>query len=236
MARYVWLMTPEWLSAGATAISALTGLVLAWFTFRLADLTKVLATETRATREASERANVQCSSHVHEEFKSVVELVIVNTGSATAAKIVVNYGPRFRSNELRAENSISFSKLLPGEKVRITLGSYVELKDETVHAAVKFSDKFGEHAERYEQRMADWLGWATMPDRPEFASARALGKIAQTLDHWNGLSRLQVDTFNAEDRAERMRILQQSWDNAEIEQSSSTPAPPTPTTTTDTEH
>lgn len=229
-------ISPEWLSAGATAISAVTGLILAWFTFRLADLTKVLATETRATREASERANVQCSSHVHEEFKSVVELVIVNTGSAPALSVVTNYGPRFRGNELRTENSISFSKLLPGEKVRITLGSYVELKDETVHAAVKFSDKFGEHTERYEQRMADWLGWATMPDRPEFASARALEKIAQTLDHWNEFSRIQVDIFNAEDRAERIRMLQQHWDNAESDQSSSISIPTTPNGDVDAGH
>lgn len=72
------------LTVKAEWVSALTSVILAILTFWLAALTRVLARETRRTREANERADVQVSVGPQDEHVQVIELVIANVGKASA--------------------------------------------------------------------------------------------------------------------------------------------------------
>jgi len=80
----------NWMSAVGALVSAAASVVLAFYTVRLAALTKDLARETQRTREASERADIQFSVESHEEHINTIELVIANVGEAAAHDVTVS--------------------------------------------------------------------------------------------------------------------------------------------------
>lgn len=208
---WTWLsdIKPDYLTAWAT-------LALVVFTYRLASLTRVLARETRATREAGERADVQCAIQPHEEHLNVAELVIANLGAASATHVTLTYGPTMRGNEEVGKKTIKLSRLLPGARIRATVGSYVHMHTKTFRAEGVFRDRFGESSIEYEQELGGWLGHSRVSGHPEYKTAEALSKMADTMDKWTRFGgRLEVNAFSTKDREKEEQRLRQAWDEIE---------------------
>lgn len=225
---WTWLseVRPDYLSAWATLFTAVATLALGLFTYKLASLTRVLAQETRATREVGERADVQCAIEPHEEHLNIAELVIANLGAASATHVTLTYGPTMSGNKNVGEKTIKLSRLLPGTRIRATVGSYVYLNTETFRAKGTFRDRFGERPIDYEQELGGWFGFSRVSGHPEYKTAQALSKMADIMSKWTRSgTRLEIDAFSARDREREEQQRRQVWDEAEDSNLGQRPGP-----------
>lgn len=197
------------LSAWGTVVSAAASLALVVFTFWLAVLTRTLARETRLSREAGEKADVQCSVEPHEEHVVIIEFIIANLGRASAVNVVASFGPvRPRPDEGPAR-TLSFARLMPGTRVRLSLGSYADMPQKVIRADISFEDKFGSHKMHYEQDLELWLGLSQVSNKPGYAMAQSLSQIERILRDWStSANYLKVDTFTSRDRTQHDKDLQ----------------------------
>ena len=209
-AAWSWLsqIKPDQLTAWAT-------LALVLVTYRLAMLTRVLARETRTTREAGERADVQCAIQPHEEHINIAELVIANLGAASAIEISLTYGPTISGNKESKTKTLKLSRLLPGTRIRATVGSYVDMHTQTFRASGTFKDRFGERPIAYEQELGGWLGLSRVSGHPEYKTAEALSKIAEVIGRWAPTGRLEVSTFSSRERDKEQQLLSEFHEEAE---------------------
>jgi hypothetical protein len=178
---------PAKLAAWATLASAISSVVLLGATFWLAVLTRVLAKETRLTREKDERADVVCSVEHHEEHIVALNLVITNVGRAVARDVTIlvlqggGYKEPFRPPNL------GFSSMLPGSAIRTEIGVYPSIpKDErAIKVAIEFSDRFGRHVSVYEQDLQSMEGMVRMGTPANYKTANALEDLVKITDRWH---------------------------------------------------
>lgn len=197
----------EWIVAISTIVTALTGVILAFFTWRLALLTRELATETRRTREAGERADVQVSVGPHERDVNLIALTVANVGKGTAHDLRLSVEPdAFEERDGKKEPlKLRISTFLPEARVVHYVGLYPSMTEKTVKGRVHYQDPLGEHTTSFEQDVSGWLSLMVPGDQPAYEAAEALGKIAATVDRWTNDRRLGVNVFSQADRDKASR-------------------------------
>lgn len=193
----------EWVSALGTLLAAMTSVVLAYFTYRLAILTSDLAREQKLMREIRFHAEVELAVEPHRAHVNVLELVVANCGQSTAKDVaIIMDGALIRNNNdpIGSRKHI-ISAILPGKQHRIFLASAAgKAATDGVRATVTYSDARGVRQSRLEQTVGGLFGFSRIGEEPDFAAAKALADIARTLDGWNGFRKLAVDVYNKNDR------------------------------------
>ncbi|MBY0337584.1 MAG: hypothetical protein K2X11_13280 [Acetobacteraceae bacterium] len=206
----------EFLTEYSAIITALASLALVWFTYRLAAVTKILADETRQTREARLEANVDVAVEPHPQHVVLFNLVIANTGQAAARNVRVTIsgsGLRRPRKQLDAppECVLSFSTLLPGTRHCLFLNSSADLPpDARVTVRYEYADYRGKIERQFEEALHGWFGFTRVGQDPHYLSAKALEAIARTLANRGASSRLAVDVFTKAER-ERERADLDAW-------------------------
>jgi hypothetical protein len=198
----------------AAWVSAISGTALAVLSFWLGLPTKTLAKETRLSREAGERADIQCAIEPHEEHVNLLELVIANVGAAAAEHVRVSIEP-WRIGAEHKSQTFSWTCLLPGTRFRILLRSYPNLPAKVTKTCVIYHDKFGRHESRFEQDIQGWAGFSQISHQPNYSIADLLKKIERTFDGWNGFHRLKIDVFDKADRDWERHELEKRWKRQE---------------------
>lgn len=196
-------MDLAWVADPSGAVTLLSSLALTFFTWRLVVLTRSLANETKLTRLQKERADVQLAVEPHPEHLNAVELVIANVGAAAARGVEISVRVIMPEGDkaIREPRNLRLDALLPGSRHRLFVGSFLELKASgTVIAEVTYSDSLGRHDEKIKQPLSGWSGFGKLGSEPGYEAAKALSKIANTIDQWNGFRRLAVDVYDTEDR------------------------------------
>lgn len=222
-------LKPEWVAAISGAVSAIASLILAFLTFWLARLTAVLATETRASRKAATSADVQCSAQTHEHHLAILDMVIANVGAGVAREIRLTIKPRMGNGVDRPPLVLKLETLLPGTSFRTFLGATPSLLDRVITAEGSYVDAHGSHTISYSQAMSDLAGVSRVTEHPEYESADALTKIAETISRWTRHDRLKIDTFTADDREKEQQAIRHRMDQHEAELSATVAeSPPEP--------
>ena len=212
-----WLgaITPEWVAAISGAVSALASIILAFLTFWLARLTSVLARETRASRKAATSADVQCSAQTHEHHVVILDMVIANVGPRVAREVRLTIKPRMSSGVEGPPLVLKLEALLPGATFRTFLGETPALLDRVITAEGSYVDEHGSHEIRYSQAMADLAGVSRVTEHPEYETADALTKMAETISRWTHHERLKIDTFTAADRERERQAIKDRMEQYE---------------------
>ena len=148
-------LDPTRLSAWATAVSALSSVALLFATVWLGRLTKTLAAETKATRLANERAQVDCSIQPHPTSISLQQLILLNSGRGAAYEVTVEVtqGGHFVRSQTP---TFPFAVLIPAERREIFIGSYLQMKSKTFRAKISYRDSAGTHSFEYTQDLSLW--------------------------------------------------------------------------------
>lgn len=204
MNKYLgWLfnLDSQLIAAWAAAASAVSGFVLAAFTFQLNRITRILAEEAKRARQANEQADVQCAVEPHEEYPTIIEFVIANTGRAAARQVTISIEPGAFSREEPV--SLVLSALLPEARFRIYVNSFPAMKDKVIRARITYEDAVGAHERYFEQDVRGWLGFARISSNPSYKIARAVEHLERAVSSWAGQHGLKVETFDRHDRARK---------------------------------
>lgn len=180
-------------------------------TFFLWRVTLVLARETTRMAEASAQPHVVVTLSANRWSARHFDLLIDNTGNATAYDVKVLFNPPLQNGEARLSDSRipfeSVSVLKPGSGMRSYLSDYKLLKGQSFEVTIswlrKSSDKDREE-NRYTLSMLDHEGVSWLGSDPAIDVAEHLKKIEKSLADLSKIH-LKIDVFSALDRAHEKR-------------------------------
>lgn len=198
-----WLSSidPTSLSAWATVVSAVSSIALLVATVWLGRLTRVLATETKLTRLANERAQVDCSIQPSPDSISLQNLVVLNSSKNLAQDVTIKVmrGGHF----YRSLNPVfQFTNFIPGERKEIFIGSYIQMTEKIFEANVSYRDKTGYNEFTYKQDLSLWNDLTQVGEDPQVGMIKKLDEIKRTLDGWTSSGRLRVTTYTKRESEE----------------------------------
>ena len=189
-------------------------IAIALATIALWRVTETLATETKRMADATGQPQIICSLMPNPWALIYLDIVIENTGNATAFDIVVKIDPEPVLDDQRDERPLSsISVLKPGEKLASFLGATRD-NIETVFN-VQISWKLAPDAAS-RQSLDYKLDMNFMKQMTILGAANPQVQIAEQVKHirddWRsvlqGHRKLEVKTFSIEDReAERRTVI-----------------------------
>ena len=184
-------------------------------TFFLWRVTLVLARETTRMAEASGQPHVVVTFSPNRWSSRHFDLLIDNTGNATAYDIKVNFKPPLQNGEARTTDAkIPFeavSVLKPGHGLRSYLSDYAPLKGKSFEVTISWlrrqSDKKREE-NSYNLSMADHDGVSWLGNEPAVDMTRHLKSMEKSLVQIaQGREHLKVDIYSALDRSYEKRMI-----------------------------
>ncbi|WP_081255190.1 hypothetical protein [Pseudomonas putida] len=181
-------------------------------TFFLWRVTLVLARETTRMAEASAQPHVVVTLSPNRWSSRHFDVLIDNTGNATAYDIRVNIDPPLQNGEARRPDTTipfqSVSVLKAGAGLRSYLSDYAPLKGKVFNISVSWLRSHSNPAREentYTLSMADYEGVSTLGSDPHIDMVRHVKGIEQNLSDITR-KQLKVDIYSALDRAHQKRI------------------------------
>ncbi|RWP68175.1 hypothetical protein [Mesorhizobium sp.] len=188
----------QFILAAATAV---TSVALAWITYILAKHTKRMADNT-STPHIVVTIEPNRWSIIH------FDLIVSNTGNATAYDIKIAFNPPLPSADARRELSMplqNLSVLRPGHQISSYLAEYSKLKDQAYSVTVtwKFSPKSRDDSSSYLLNISDYDAITRLGAvEPSVQIAEQLKKFRDDWTHIaTGHRRINVDIYTQSDRA-----------------------------------
>ena len=187
-------------------------------TFFLWRVTKQLAVETKRMADLAAQPQIVASIVPNQWSTIHFDLVLENTGNATAFNIIVKFDPPLKTDsELGTVSKIPFrqvSLLKPGQKLQSFLGDASQYLENENGYAVEVTwqlhpDKNKRHSLRYNQSMTDFSGVGYLGERDPIV------QIANEMKHlredwrWiaSGSRKLNIDTYDSDDRLREREVL-----------------------------
>jgi len=205
----------SWVSDALTAGGALAAFVTAVATIFLWRVTKLLAKETTRMVEASDQPHVVATLSPNRWSLRHYDLLVDNTGNATAYDIRIVFDPPLENGEARKNDAkIPFDRisvLKPGQGLRSYLADINVLRGKSYEVTVSWrrgSKAKPRETNVYTLDMADYEGTSELGKDPTVDLARSLEKIEKSLSKLVGSTHLNVDVYtNADREKERQSIL-----------------------------
>lgn len=202
----------SWISAVLGFGGMLATFVTAVATIFLWRVTKLLAKETTRMAEASDQPHVVATLSPNRWSLRHFDLVVDNTGNATAYDIQIEFEPPLQNGEARREDAkIPFERvsvLKPGQGLRSYLADISLLEGKAFGVTVSWrrgdKDKPRE-TNVYTLDMADYVGTSELGRDPVIGIARSLEGVEKSLSSLTGTKRLKVDLYTAIDRSQEKR-------------------------------
>ncbi|WP_122243043.1 hypothetical protein [Pseudomonas syringae] len=197
----------SWVSDILSAGSVIATVVTAFATIFLWRVTKLLAKETTRMVEASDQPHIVSTLIPNRWSLRHYDLVVDNTGNATAYDIRVVFDPPLENGEARKNYAkIPFeqiSVLKPGQGLRSYLADINVLRGKSYEVTISWrrgSKAKPRETNAYTLDMADYEGTSELGRDPTLDVARSLEKIEKSLSKLVGSTHLNVDIYTAEDR------------------------------------
>lgn len=208
-----------WLSSGA-GLQTISVVVTAFATLALGYFTYVLARETRRLSRATAQAHVVATLEPNQWAINHVELIVANTGNASAHDITVAFEPPLLAERRDGKRPAPFSTislLKPGQSLSSHLGSFALVHEQTFAVTITWKHYPSSNARQslsYSLAMADYEGIAYLGARTP------LGQIAEQVKHlrddWRAVAsggrRLRADIFTNTDRQKERQELDELYD------------------------
>lgn len=182
-------------------------------TFFLWRVTLVLARETARMAEASAQPHVVVTLSPNRWSSRHFDLLIDNTGNATAYDVRVSFNPPLQNGEARSVNAkIPFetvSVLKPGVGLRSYLSDYAPLKGKVFEVDISWLRSHSEtkrEGNSYTLSMSDHDGVSWLGNDPAIDMVRHLKGMEKNLSDISG-THLNVDIYSALDRAHGERKI-----------------------------
>ena len=203
---------PLWLTTALSVGGLLATVVTAVATIFLWRVTKLLAKETTRMVEASDQPHVVATLSPNRWSLRHFDLLVDNTGNATAYDIQVRFDPPLENGEARKEDAKipfeSVSVLKPGQGLRSYLADISVLEGKAFEVTISWrrgSKDKPEETNVYTLDMADYAGASELGRDPVIGIARSLEGVEKSLSSLTGTKRLKVDLYTALDRSEQKR-------------------------------
>lgn len=210
-------MDPVWISSIAAGIAALGAIVTAIATAGLWRQTSVMAAETRRMVEAAARPQVVANLRPNQWAMMYADLVISNTGNATAFDIEIGFDPPIETEDMKESGYPaplqSISVLDPGESLSAFVGEFAPIIDTVFRVTVSWT-RHPEATEREELSYS--LASKHLDQISRLGSVDALTQIAEQVkklrEDWvnvaSGTRKLKADIFDQSDRAHDREALE----------------------------
>lgn len=204
----------SWLSDALSAGGVIATFVTAVATIFLWKVTRLLAKETTRMAEAADQPHVVATLTPNRWSLRHYDLVVDNTGNATAYDIRIAFNPPLENGEARKKDAkIPFemvSVLKPGQGLRSYLADINVLRDKSYEVTITWrraSRDRPRETNSYTLDMADYAGTSELGKDPLVDIARSLEKVEKTLSVLPR-SHINVDVHTAADREkDRQRLL-----------------------------
>lgn len=203
---------PSWLTTALSVGGMLATVVTAVATIFLWRVTKLLAKETTRMVEASDQPHVVATLSPNRWSLRHFDLLVDNTGNATAYDIQVRFDPPLENGEARKEDAkIPFenvSVLKPGQGLRSYLADISVLEGKAFEVTISWrrgSKDKPRGVNVYMLDMADYAGASELGSDPVIGIARSLEGVEKSLSNLTGTKRLKVDLYTAIDRSQEKR-------------------------------
>ncbi len=198
---------PLWLTTVLGVGGMQATVVTAVATIFLWRVTRLLAKETTRMVEAADQPHVVATLHPNRWSLRHFDLVVGNTGNATAYDIQIGFNPPLENGENRREDAkIPFeqvSVLKPGQELRSYLADIHALEGKSFEVTISWRHgSQNKHRETnvYTLNMADYAGASELGQDPAIGMARSLEKMEKSLGSLMRSKRLKVDVYTAADR------------------------------------
>jgi hypothetical protein len=186
-------------------------------TFFLWRVTLVLARETTRMAEASAQPHVVLTLSPNRWSARHFDILIDNTGNATAYDIQVSVNPPLQNGENRNDDAkIPFgtvSILKPGTGLRSYISDYANLKGKDFKVTISWRRKSSDTVREentYTLSMSDHDGVSWLGNDPAVDVAQHLKKIERDLASLSK-KHIQVDVYSALDRLKEKRALARDY-------------------------
>lgn len=197
-------------TVAATVVTAIATGVLAWFTF-------LMAKATEQSSEEFSRARVVANLEPCPRAVTLINIVVVNTGKATAFDISVEFTPPLpllHDEGPGAQVPLrGISVLLPSQRLESLLAYYNQLAGQTYKVSVSWKDSPSSLSRSSLQYTIDMKHYDSMSPEPDPLSELA-DQVKKIRDDWHrvagGSRKLKVDNFSSADRLHERRVYQRA--------------------------
>ncbi|MEA5671445.1 hypothetical protein VA602_08825 [Pseudomonas sp. MH2] len=205
-----------WLTTAPALGNMLAAVVTAIATIFLWRVTKLLAKETTRMVEAADQPHVVAILSRNRWSVKHFDLVVENTGNATAYDIKISFNPPLENGEARRQGAkIPFeqvSVLKPGQELRSYLADITLLEGKSFEVTISWrhgSKERPRETNSYTLNMADYKGVSELGQDPVVDMARSLERMEKNLSSMVRSKHLKVDVYTSDDRAqERQKAMQ----------------------------
>ncbi|MER8627318.1 hypothetical protein [Mesorhizobium sp. M1143] len=190
------------------AITALATMALGIFTW-------VLALETKRLSRATAQAHVVASLEPNQWAINHVDLVVANTGNASAHDVAVAFSPELEKYKdgSKGRPLRHISVLKPGQSVSSYVGEHELFHDKTYQVSTSWKHRPSEHKRQslgYELSMGDYEGYGHLGARSPFIQmAEQLKKLREDWE-WvaRGSHKIKTDNYSGDDREKERKRLE----------------------------
>lgn len=191
----------------SASIQTWSMLITALATMALGIFTWVLALETRRLSRATAQAHVVASLEPNQWAINHVDLIVANTGNASAHDVSVVFSPELeKSNEGSKDRPLRhISVLKPGQSVSSYVGEHKLYQDKTYQVSTSWKHHPGERERQslsYQLAMGDYEGYGHLGARSPFIQmAEQLKRLREDWE-WvaRGSRKIKTDSYSGEDR------------------------------------
>lgn len=189
-------------------------------TFFLWRVTKILAIETKRMADASAQPQVVASITLNKWAMNHADLVVENTGNATAFDIEITFDPPLENGEVRPDDHVvpfqRVSILKPAQSLSSYLSESAPLIDQAYNVSIswKLTPLAVERQTlSYTFRMGDYKGMSQLgASDPSIQIAEQVKKIRED---WKGVAtgqkKLRTDIFTEAERQRERQILDERY-------------------------
>lgn len=201
-----------WLTTMLSAGGMLATVVTAIATIFLWRVTKLLARETTRMVDASDQPHVVATLNPNRWSLRHFDLMVDNTGNATAYDIQILFNPPLENGEARKDDAIipfkNVSVLKPGQGLQSYLADINILRGKAYQVSVSWrrgGKSIIRETNTYTLDMADFDGRSELGLDPKIVIARSLEGLEKGMSRLTGSNRVKVDLYTALDRSQEKR-------------------------------
>ncbi|MFI7835480.1 hypothetical protein [Pseudomonas asiatica] len=223
----------SWISVVLGFGGMLATFVTAVATIFLWRVTKLLAKETTRMAEASDQPHVVATLMPNRWSLRHFDLVVDNTGNATAYDIRIGFNPPLENGEARREDAkIPFeqvSVLKPGQELRSYLADINILRGKSFEVTISWRHGNNDQPREinaYTLNMADYTGASELGRDPTLDIARSLERIEKSLGSVVRSKHLKVDVYTSVDRRQEQQEALIALEDIEARRQSTRAAQP----------
>ncbi|MEE4913519.1 hypothetical protein V2K41_04455 [Pseudomonas alliivorans] len=190
----------------------LATVVTAVATIFLWRVTKLLAKETTRMVEASDQPHVVAILNPNRWSLRHFDLIVDNTGNATAYDIQISFDPPLENGEARKKDAIipfkNVSVLKPGQGLRSYLADINFLNGKAYKVNISWrrgKNSTDREVNNYTIDMTDFAGRSELGLDPMIVVARSLEGLEKGMSRLTGSRRVKVDLYTSLDRSQEKR-------------------------------